>query len=49
MGIFDSREEQDREAGEKRGKQEREYRENHDFSFPVNELGGDFDAVINLR
>lgn len=45
MGLFDSREEQDREAGEKLGREEREYRGKHDFSFPINEMAGDFDAV----
>ncbi len=45
MGLFDSSEERDREAGEKLGREEREYREKHNFSFPINELAGDFDAI----
>lgn len=49
MGIFDdlfeSQETRDANAGRDLGREEKEFREHHDFSFPINEMAGDIEGI----
>lgn len=49
MGLFDSREEQDRQAGEKCGKEERAALNRSGTEAYFTETANDFGAVLNLR